>query len=202
MGMDTSYVPVSLEEHLRQLNVISFTDSRELVCSPTSRLHGYEFSNQGLLGLWEGFAPLPQVPETQSFGVLDGILTIPTTSSVDASLSPLSTSAVLDPLTRMRQLPDDFAYGDFTSAVAALCARRTGSERPWRAHVRTNKLEQRQFALYLCEWGIGEEELNHTIRKQVRCVCGCFLIAELLMQMGEGWSAVKGSLLACLYAPI
>jgi len=125
--------------------------SRELVCFPTSRLHGYEFSNQGLLGLWEGFAPLPQVPDSgsPSFSVLDVILTVPTTSLADSSLSPLSTSAVLDPLTRMRQPSDDFVYGDFAAAVTALCARRTGSERPWKAPVRTNKLERRRFALHL-----------------------------------------------------
>ncbi|KAG1751269.1 uncharacterized protein EDB91DRAFT_1234726 [Suillus paluster] len=131
--------------------------SRELVCSPTPRLHGYEFSNQGLLGLWEGFAPLPQVPEPGS------------SSPGDSSLSPLSTPAVLDPLTRMRQQPDDLAYGDFTAAVAALCARRTsGSHRPWKPPVRTSKLEQRQFALHLCGWGVGEDEMNHAIRKRVQ----------------------------------
>ncbi|OAX33040.1 hypothetical protein K503DRAFT_786787 [Rhizopogon vinicolor AM-OR11-026] len=59
--------------------------------------------------------------------------------------SPLSTSAVLDPLTRMRQPPDNFVYGDFAAAAAALCARRTGSERPSKAPVRTNKLEQRRL---------------------------------------------------------
>jgi hypothetical protein len=94
-------------------------------------------------------------------------LTIPQNSPRDSSLSPLSTPAVLDPLTRTRQPPDDFAYGDFTAAVAALCARRTsGSGRPWRPPVRsTEKLEQRQLALHLCGWSVGEEDLNHEIRR-------------------------------------
>jgi len=65
----------------------------------------------------------------------------------------------------MRQPCDDFVYGDFAAAVTALCARRTGSEQPWKAPVRTNKLEQRRFALHLCEWGIGEDELNRAIRR-------------------------------------
>jgi hypothetical protein len=81
----------------------------------------------------------------------------------------------------MRQPLDDFTYGDFAAAVAALCARRTGSERQGKTFVRTSKFEQRQFALHLCEWGIGEDGLNHAIKKQVRCICGYFLIAELLM---------------------
>lgn len=90
---------------------------------------------------------------------------MPVTLPVDSSLSPLTTNAVLDPLTRMRQPPDDFPHGDFGAAVAALCARQKSLERPWKAPVRTNKLEQRQFALHLLEWGIGEDELKHAIRK-------------------------------------
>ncbi|KAG1739334.1 hypothetical protein EDB19DRAFT_1828902 [Suillus lakei] len=189
--------------------------SRELVCSPTSRLHGYEFSNQGLSGLWEGFAPLPQVPESSasSFSVLDGLLTIPQISPGDSSLSPLSTPAVLDPLTRMRQQPDDLAYGDFTAAVAALCARRTsGSERPWRPPVRnTEKLEQRQFALHLCGWGVGEEEMNHGIRRwekegqQSRAACWLVFTRqyhkalELLMRSeDEMHNLVSGTLAALI----
>src|SRR5882757_10204985 len=167
MGLDTSCVLVLSKNIPDSSKYISHTDSRELICFPTSRLHGYEFSNQGLLGLWEGFAPLPQVPDScsPSFSVLDGILTIPTTSLVNSSLSPLCTSAVLDPLTRMRQPSDDSVYGDFAAAVTNLCARRTGSERPWKAPVRMNKLEQRRFALHLCEWGTGEDEPNHVIRR-------------------------------------
>ncbi|KAG0707015.1 hypothetical protein DFH29DRAFT_1016546 [Suillus ampliporus] len=193
--------------------------SRELVCFPTPRLHGYEFSNQGLLGLWEGFAPLPQVPDpgASSFSILDGLLTVPQSSPGDSSLSPLSTPAVLDPLTRMRQQSDDFAYGDFTAAVAALCARRTaGSERPWKPPVRTTKLEQRQFALHLCGWGVGEEEMNHAIRKRVRCVwekegqqsrAACWLVftrqyqraLELLMRSkNEMHNVVSGTLAALI----
>ncbi|KAG2365391.1 hypothetical protein BDR07DRAFT_1398968 [Suillus spraguei] len=189
--------------------------SRELVCSPTSRLHGYEFSNQGLSGLWEGFAPLPQVPDsnTSSFSVLDGLLTIPQISPGDSSLSPLSTPAVLDPLTRMRQPPDDLVYGDFTAAVAALCARRTsGSGRPWKPPVRnTEKLEQRQFALHLCGWGIGEEEMNHEIRKwekegqQPRAACWLVFTRqyqkalELLMRSkDEMHNLVSGTLAALI----
>ncbi|OAX38556.1 hypothetical protein K503DRAFT_792437 [Rhizopogon vinicolor AM-OR11-026] len=76
---------------------------------------------------------------------------------IHPALSQLSTSAVLDPLTRMSQPSDDFVYGDFAAVVAALCARRTRSERPLKA--------PRRFALHLCEWGIGEDELNHAIRR-------------------------------------
>ncbi|KAG2154425.1 uncharacterized protein EDB93DRAFT_1223264 [Suillus bovinus] len=187
--------------------------SRELVCSPTSRLHGYEFSNQGLFGLWEGFAPLPQVSESSasSFSVLDGLLTIPQISPGDSSLSPLSTPAVLDPLARLRQPPDDLAYGDFTTAVAALCARQTsGSGRPWKPPVRsTEKLEQRQFALHLCGWGIGEEEMNREIRRwekegqQPRAACWLVFTRqyqkalELLMRSkDEMHNLVSGTLAA------
>src|SRR5258708_284970 len=99
----------------------------------------------------------------------------------------------------MRQPSDNFVFGDL-AAAAALCARRTGSERPWKVPVRTNKLEQRRFAFHLCEWGIGEDELNHATRRQVRCVYSCLLIAELLMQMGEGGPSVRNGLLAHLYA--
>ncbi|KAG1854355.1 hypothetical protein C8R48DRAFT_721684 [Suillus tomentosus] len=189
--------------------------SRELVCSPTSRLHGYEFSNQGLLGLWEGFAPLPQVSESSasSFSVLDGLLAIPQISPGDSSLSPISTPAVLDPLTRMRHPLDDLAYGDFTAAVAALCTRRTpGSGRPWRPPVRsTEKLEQRQFALHLCGWSIGEEELNHEIRRwekegqQPRAACWLVFMRqyqkalELLMRStDEMHNLVSGTLAALI----
>jgi hypothetical protein len=100
----------------------------------------------------------------------------------------------------MKQPSDGFVYGDFAAAVAALRTRWTGSEPPWKAPVRTNKLEQRRFVLHLCDWGVGEDELNHAIPKQVRYVYSCLLITELLMQVGEGGPSVKSSLLACLYA--
>ncbi|KAG1812241.1 uncharacterized protein BJ212DRAFT_1448295 [Suillus subaureus] len=154
--------------------------SRELICSPTSRLHGYEFSNQGLFGLWEGFSPLPQIPESSA-----------------SSFSP----------------PDDLAYGDFTAAVAALCARRTsGSGRPWRPPVRsTEKVEQRRFALHLCGWSIGEEEMNHEIRRWERegqqSRAACWLVftrqyqkaLELLMRSkDEIHNLVSGTLAALI----
>lgn len=189
--------------------------SRELVCSPTSKVHGFEFSNQGLFGLWEGFALLPLVPEpsASSSSVLDGLLTIPQISPGDSSLSPLSTPAVLDPLTRMRQPPDDLAYGDFTAAVAALCARRTsGSGRPWKPPIRnTEKLEQRRFALHLCGWSIGEEEMNHEIRtwekegQQSKAACWLVFMRqyqkalELLMRSkDEMHNLVSGTLAALI----
>ncbi|OAX34866.1 hypothetical protein K503DRAFT_785458 [Rhizopogon vinicolor AM-OR11-026] len=125
-AVDMGWQATTLESYRKILAQIQHSQTMGLDTS----LHGYEFSNQGLLGLWEEFAPLPQVPDSgsPSFSVLDGILTVPTTSLVNSSLSPLSTCAVLGPLTRMR-------------------------------------LEQRRFALHLCEWGIGEDVLNHAIRR-------------------------------------
>ncbi|KAG9316819.1 hypothetical protein JVU11DRAFT_2885 [Chiua virens] len=102
--------------------------SREISCIPTSRIHGYDFSNQGLMGIWEGSASTLGLPSafSQSF--------------------------------------EDLSYGDFNAAIAAILSRYGLERTTWSPALRTNKCSQRELALQLCGWYLGDE-LPNAIKK-------------------------------------
>ena len=124
---------------------------------PTPRLHGYDFSHQGLLGVWEGFPPSSPQQSAIESTPRGALLELPST--------PRGLAAELAGHSQRRPLsPSDEIHGDFHSAVVSLCSR--GGERAtWKPTVPTQKLAQRQLALQLCGWSLKEDDLNNAIKR-------------------------------------
>ncbi|KAF9227102.1 WD40 repeat-like protein [Gyrodon lividus] len=133
--------------------------SRELMCIPIPRIHGYDFSNQGLLGIWEGFPTLPQSSETRPSTSLLSDMVAASSAALDSS-----PSSTLGSTSFFSQSSDDLSYGDFNAAITALLPRQ-GTEKSWSPALRTNKLAQRELALQLCGWYLKDEDLSNAIKK-------------------------------------
>ena len=125
-----------------------FTDSQEVLCVPTPRLYGYDFSYQGLLGIWEGFNPSTATTSMQHFG--------------ESTPIPGQRSLLLD-LPHRSHSPDDF-FGSWSAALHSLAARRKDHS-SWKPTLSTDKLVQRQIALQVCGWSVREEEISASVKK-------------------------------------
>ncbi|KIK80016.1 hypothetical protein PAXRUDRAFT_833780 [Paxillus rubicundulus Ve08.2h10] len=137
--------------------------SRELTCIPTPRINGYDFSNQGLLGIWEGFTTLHQSSETRSSTSLLSDVLLGSSASFDSS-----SSTSLGPAFLLSQSSDDLSYGDFNAAITVLLSRQGTAEPVWSPVLRTNKLAQRELALRLCGWYLRDDDLSNAIKKWER----------------------------------
>ncbi|EGO25930.1 hypothetical protein SERLADRAFT_415303 [Serpula lacrymans var. lacrymans S7.9] len=138
--------------------------SRDILSTPTSRLHGYEFSHQGLLGIWEGFPPVPQHQVSVSAPTFTSFHTSPSRLGLENSQSSLL--SVLTGLSEKQTYGSEIVVqSDFQSAIADLCTRREIDKTSWKPTVSTNKLEQRQLALQLCGWSLREEDLALAIKR-------------------------------------
>ncbi|KAF9241774.1 hypothetical protein BU15DRAFT_87047 [Melanogaster broomeanus] len=172
--------------------------SRELVCNPTPRIHGYDFTNQGLLGIWEGFPSLPQPSGTwPSTSLLSDMISASSGSVVDSSSSTILRSA-----SSFSQTSDDLSYGDFTAAITVLLSRQSTENSGWSPVIRTNKMAQRELGLQLCGWYLKDDDLSNAIKKWERdgqqSRAACWLVftrqytraLELLMR-SEGMPMVQ-----------
>ncbi|KAH7888971.1 hypothetical protein F5I97DRAFT_2006108 [Phlebopus sp. FC_14] len=154
--------------------------SRENMCVPTSRIHGYDFSYQGVSGIWEGIPALPHPPENRSsVSSLGDLLSASSGGTAVDSIHPSRSSSIatFGPSSSYFQTMDDLSYGDFNAAIDALLLRQGPGKKLWSPTLRTNKLSQRQFALQLCGWYLNEDELSNAITKwekdgqQARAAC-------------------------------
>ncbi|KAJ7087262.1 hypothetical protein B0H15DRAFT_843273 [Mycena belliarum] len=148
---DDAPVPQMLSDLWRWTN-----SAQDFLCVPTPRLHGYDFSYQGIMGIWEGFTALNATPQP----------------GPSVSLEPASSSGHRDLLdvrngrsrsrSRRSHSPADDLHGNFHAALSALAVR-TGDKSAastWRfPAVSTAKPLHRQVALQLCGWSLKEEDL-------------------------------------------
>jgi hypothetical protein len=133
-------------------------DSTELLCRPTSRLHGYDFSHAGLLGIWEELQNLshehtilsPLVPMQKD------LLEIPSPPPGEERVA-----------SRRSLSPVDDLHGNFHAALIVLASRRGGARSKWKPTITTTKLAQRQVGLLLCGWSLDEEDLDNAIKLSV-----------------------------------
>ncbi|KAF8134417.1 hypothetical protein EV363DRAFT_1562004 [Boletus edulis] len=129
--------------------------SREITCTPTSRIHGYDFSNQGLMGVWEGFQALPQLSKPRG--------SVSLLTDLRPAFDPGSASSSLP--TAFSQSFEDLSYGDFNAAITAILSRQGVEKTYWSPAIRTNKSAQRELALQMCRWYLKGDELSDAIKK-------------------------------------
>ncbi|KAG2016457.1 hypothetical protein CC2G_009625 [Coprinopsis cinerea AmutBmut pab1-1] len=153
--MDGESVPQCLSEVWAWVH-----HSRDLLCNPTPRLHGYDFSYQGLLGLWEGFQP---VAPPNAHSVDD--TPIATQRLLDVPGSGHSAAGFERQASRRSHSPADDLYGNWNAAISALMERRGSERSAWKPSLPTTKLHQRQLALQLCGWSLRDEELKAAVRR-------------------------------------
>ena len=145
------------------------TDSRDIFFVPTPRLHGYDFSYQGLLGIWHGFQPSPQQLPAPTSTPPVTVLDLPPSAPHG---TPAGRRGYRQPPPKRRALsPSDEIHGDFHAAIVALSSRQRGDPPSWRPTVPTHKLEQRQFALQLCGWSLKDEDLYGAIKRSICSLC-------------------------------
>ncbi|KAJ7762788.1 hypothetical protein DFH07DRAFT_404320 [Mycena maculata] len=129
--------------------------AQDFLCVPTPRLHGYDFSHQGIMGIWEGFPPLNGEPDPAA-----------TAQPVHRDLLGILDDTPSRSRSRRSHSPADDLHGNFHAALSALALR--GGDKPsvWKFHaVSTSKALQRQVALQLCGWSLREDDLWTNIKR-------------------------------------
>jgi len=145
-----------------------FLDSHEFFCNPTPRLNGYDFSNQGIQGIWDGFPSLPRPSENKSSVSLPVELlstslgTTATSSDPSGVPSPTSFPGTLRTLS---ETSDEESYGNFDAAVDHLLSRKDPGRLSLSPSLHTDKMKQRQCAIHLCGWSPRDEDLSAAIKK-------------------------------------
>ncbi|KAJ7672841.1 hypothetical protein B0H17DRAFT_174454 [Mycena rosella] len=133
-------------------------NAQDFLCVPTPRLHGYDFSHQGIMGIWESFSPLNATPHGETSMLPDPPL-------VHRDLLDVHEESRSRSRSRRSYSPADDLHGNFHAALSAL-ALRTGSPSAWKfPGVSTSKILQRQVALQLCGWSLKEEDLRNNIKR-------------------------------------
>lgn len=142
--------------------------SREFFCNPTPRLSGYDFSNQGIQGIWDGFSSHPRPSENKSSVSLPvellstSLSTTATGSDPSGVPSPTSFPGMLRTLS---ETSDEGSYGNFDAAVDHLLSRKDPGRLSLSPSLHTDKRKQRQCAIHLCGWSSRDEDLSTAIEK-------------------------------------
>ncbi|KAJ7667588.1 hypothetical protein DFH06DRAFT_1182943 [Mycena polygramma] len=178
-------------------------NAQDFLCVPTPRLHGYDFSHQGILGIWEGFPPLSTTGET----------------SDPAPPPHRDLLDILDGRSRSRSRrshsPADDLHGNFHAALNALALRSGDKSSAWKfPSVSSSKILQRQVALQLCGWSLREEDLLNNVKRWEKdgnpSRAACWLVftqqytkaIEVLMRSNdESHHMMSGTLAALIPGP-
>lgn len=136
---------------------------------PTPRLYGYDFSYQGLLGIWEGFnpssAPMQNFSEgTPTAGQRSLLLDLPVGQVHHSRAGSTGSGGRESHSSHRSHSPADDLFGSWSAALHSLAARRRDHS-SWKPTVPTDKLVQRQIALRVCGWSVREEELSAAVKR-------------------------------------
>lgn len=148
-------------------------ESKTILTDGLSNVHGFDFTYQGVLGIWEGLQPIPLPPSA-----------LP--SSVDIS----------GPTASLEMPSKNAQNGNFQMAINALNSSRGLDKASWKPAVHTSRAAQRRLAHALCGWNVGDDELQRYVLSYV--LTG--LSVKLTMwQMGKEWRALASCMLATIY---
>ncbi|KZT65334.1 hypothetical protein DAEQUDRAFT_747081 [Daedalea quercina L-15889] len=187
--------------------------SHHLLCKPTPRVEGFNFSYQGLLGIWEGFPSshphtststhtTPRVAVRRSM--------LPNTPIQSLSALPLDINAKPSSRHSSRRRPHGGVSDEFLAAVTILADRNGLDTTSWKPAVTTSRLTQRHLGLHLCGWSLAEDELMHAIKRWEKegrhSQAACWLVfmdqskfaIELLMRSGDESLHMMSGMLAAL----
>lgn len=146
--------------------------SHMIFSTPTPKLHGYDFSHQGLFGIWEGFAPISaptthSVDDTPIAVQRSLLLDVPGTTSIGYhSLSGSSTNSGFErQSSRRSHSPADDLWGNWNAALTALAERRPSDKLSWKPTIPTAKAKERLLALNLCGWNVQEDVLRNNVKR-------------------------------------
>ena len=138
---------------------------------PTPRLYGFDFSYQGLLGIWEGFNPSSAPMHVQQFseetpipGQRSLLLDLPVGRVHSRAGSAGSGGGHENRSNNRSHSPADDLFGSWSAALHSLAARRKDHS-SWKPTVPTEKLVQRQIALQVCGWSMREEEISASVKR-------------------------------------
>jgi WD repeat-containing protein mio len=152
-----------------------FLDIQQLLSAPPAALDGFNFSYQGILGVWEGFRPgrshISAHP-TPRLGQRGLLLDIPTNPASNLLLDTHPSRSRSRQADGRRSKPGgggtETPQDDFAAAVATLLAEKLPSHASWRPAVATGRLAQRQLALHMCAWSLAEDDLARAVRRWER----------------------------------
>lgn len=169
-------------------------DARPLLSVPTLHTNYYDFSVQGVLGIWEGF------PSSSALSLATTV-----TTSLSSTPAARTNSDLLDPLNSLNALHDFQPISrprsgrgrdrglradrqiDFNAAIVALCQYRdedldmTGDNGAWVPATSTKKAIQRKLALMVCKWSLKDGDIASQITRRV-------LLAGLCAALCSCWS--------------
>ncbi|KAK7061340.1 zinc-ribbon-16 domain-containing protein [Favolaschia claudopus] len=183
-------------------------NAQDFLCVPTPRLHGYDFSHQGIMGIWEGFPPVVAPGDSQALPEAGAVA--PTHRDLLGIRDGRSRSR-----SRRSHSPADDLHGNFHAALTALTLRSGDRTSTWKFHsVTSNKFLQRQVALQLCGWSLKEEDLWNNIKRWEKegnhSRAACWLVftqqytkaIEVLMRSNdESHHMMSGTLAALIPTP-
>ncbi|CAL1705967.1 unnamed protein product [Somion occarium] len=188
--------------------------AQQLLSAPTSIVEGYNFSYQGIWGIWEGFHPQhPQFSANPTPRISQRGLLLETAPSALSNLDlerRRTRSGSRHPGRRKSRPPSDIVQDEFLAAISIVNARRDSGSSTWQPSVATNKLAQRQLALYLCGWNLAEDDLAHAIKRWEKehkhSQAACWLVftkqykaaVELLMRSRDETHHMMSGMLAAL----
>jgi WD repeat-containing protein mio len=151
------------DDATRSLLYHLLVDSRRMLEGPAVCLNGYNFANQGIQGIWEGFQPsIPEVVPSSS----------PPPAPPGPLLDPLVVEGVLS-ISRSQshrggqraEVPSNFASALLLLSGYHQTGAATLESADWKPTLSTAKLIQRQFALQLCGWSLKNEDISAVINK-------------------------------------
>ena len=154
-------------------------DSRQILEPSKQKSSPYDFSGQGVLGIWEGGIPTskPQRPvepiQTSPMAGVKSIIDHVKSVSGDGRSSSKSKDNVPSSRRGSRLLldtnplptPSGVQEDAYAAALNALCFGVGDTGGKWKPSTPTSKTAQRRVCLHLVGWSLREEELNRAISK-------------------------------------